>query len=51
MELINSFREQTNNQNLDELNNMRVILDAKQKKLNNDLDALHQKYVNDTYSK
>ena len=46
-----SFREQTNNQNLDELNQMKMILDGRQRKLNNDLDALHQKYINDTYSK
>jgi hypothetical protein len=45
-----TFREETRNKNSEEMENIKMALDAKQKRLNTDLEALHQKYTNDTQS-
>jgi hypothetical protein len=43
-----AFREEVKNKNMEELDTIRAILEAKQRRLNTDLEALHQKYTNDT---
>jgi len=46
-----SFREETKNKYMEEMDNIRMQLEAKQRRLNTDLEALHQKYTNDTQTK
>lgn len=36
---------------MEELDTIRMTLEAKQRRLNTDLEALHQKYTNDTQTK
>jgi hypothetical protein len=36
---------------MEELDTIRAVLEARQRRLNTDLEALHQKYSNDTYAK
>src|SRR5689334_22698168 len=43
-----TFREETRNKQSEEMENIKIALEAKQKRLNTDLEALHQKYTNDT---
>lgn len=46
-----SFKEEVKNKDLEDLNTMKLLLDARQNKYYNDLEQMHQKYVSDTAKK
>lgn len=46
-----SFREDIKNRNMEEQDNIRLQLEGKQKKLNTNLETLHQRYISETQTK
>lgn len=42
------FREEVNHKNTEDDDQIKLILEAKQRRLNTDLEAFYQKYLNDT---
>jgi len=46
-----NFREDIKNRNMEEKDNIKLALEGKQKRLNQQLESLHQKYVSDTQKK
>jgi len=46
-----NFREDIKNRNMEEQDNIRLQLEGKQKKLNTNLETLHQRYISETQSK
>jgi acyl transferase domain-containing protein len=50
-EKFQQFREDVKNRNGEENDHIKIQLEAKQRRLNTDLEAFHQKYTNDTQTK
>ena len=48
---LSSFREDIKNRNMEEQDNIRLQLEGKQKKLNTNLETLHQRYISETQTK
>jgi len=46
-----NFREDIKNRNMEEQDNIRLQLEGKQKKLNTNLETLHQRYISETQTK
>jgi len=46
-----NFREDIKNRNMEEQDNIRLTLEGKQKKLNTNLETLHQRYISETQAK
>jgi len=43
-----NFREEVKTKDGEEMDHIKIQLEAKQRRLNTDLEAFHQKYTNDT---